>query len=104
MSYWSKASISSQTFDVVSQEELEEALAWVDHAAMRTDRIEKRASYLKNIIRDMVSTLSAHFRDAFTDFEDMLARIPTPAPPAPALALAHALSPGDDDDVDLGDF
>ncbi|EHA8591318.1 hypothetical protein COCNU_scaffold043140G000010 [Cocos nucifera] len=50
MSYWSEASISSQTFDIVSREELKEALAWADHAATQANRAEKHASHLQGII------------------------------------------------------
>ncbi|KAG1354818.1 hypothetical protein COCNU_07G009300 [Cocos nucifera] len=92
MSYWSETSISSQTFGVVSQEELEEALARADHAATRADRAEERAFHLKDIVRDMMSTLSVWF--GVTGFEDKLARIPAPAP----------IFDDDDDDVDLGNF
>ena len=54
MSYWSEVSISSQTFDIVSWKELEEALAWANHAAIQADQAEERASHLEGIVRDMV--------------------------------------------------
>ncbi|EHA8590137.1 hypothetical protein COCNU_scaffold015392G000010 [Cocos nucifera] len=97
---------TSGPHDHLSQEELEEALARVDHAVMQTDWAEERASHLESIMRDMMSTLNVHF--GVTDFEDMLAHIsaPTAAPTlTSALAPASTLAPGDnDDDVDLGDF
>ncbi|EHA8586875.1 hypothetical protein COCNU_scaffold001097G000030 [Cocos nucifera] len=98
-SYWSEASVSSQTSGAVSRKELEAVLAWADHAATWADQTEERASHLEDIMRDMVSTLSTYFEGAFMGFEDMLVRIP-----APALPPARASSFEDDDDVDLGDF
>ncbi|EHA8589391.1 hypothetical protein COCNU_scaffold009604G000010 [Cocos nucifera] len=107
MSYCSEVSVSSQTSNVISWEELEEALTQADHATTRADWAEERASHLEGIVRDMIPTLSAHF--GIIGFEDMLAHIPAQAlalvpAPARASALAHNDDDNNDDDVDLEDF
>ncbi|KAG1363906.1 hypothetical protein COCNU_11G007330 [Cocos nucifera] len=117
MSYWSEVSVFSYAFDVVSWEQLEEALAqatqataWVDQAMMWAAHVEERISHSEGILSAMVMRLSMHFRADFVGLRDILADVPappTPAPPASTLAptpSARAPSSDDDDDVDLGDF
>ncbi|KAG1342376.1 hypothetical protein COCNU_05G006050 [Cocos nucifera] len=109
MNYWSEVSISSHAFDVVSQEQLEEASARPDQATAWVAYAEERTSHLKSILSIMLMRLSSYFEANFAGLEDMLADVPALAPTAPPPSTpaprARAPSPDDDDDdIDLRNF